>query len=190
MKLVLRDLNIGRLLLLGVLWGLFEVFLGKQLKSWQPSLFAFVMPFVITVFIILAKNFVSDTGGILGMAVIAAVMKWFASGMILHGAFMAILLEAMLAELVFLILDFGFRAVVAIGVLFQLYDLFHPFLVNGNLCQTVRFVHFKEWFTRLFYDGQNLSNQYLLLLLIGIHFIVGLLAAVTAWLLLKIWRKS
>ena len=178
-----KNINIGRLLILGILWGLIEAFVGKWIKLWRPSLFGFIMPFIITCYILLAKRFLPMTGSIILTGIIAAVIKLFYSGMIFHGAFTAILIESTLSELTVVLIDFCFFAAALVGVLLELYSTFHPLLTRGILCQSTHFVHFKQWTVNLFGEGQGqqLADVNILILLIVLHVLIGILAAIAVW---------
>ncbi len=171
-----RDISL--LFVLGIFWGLLEAFAGQWIKSWQPNLFGFIMPFITAAFIIWAKRLVPLTGSILLMGIIAAVLKLFSSGMILHGAFMAILIESVLAELVFIFGGIGFWAGVGVGVLLQIYSMIHPMLTKGTLCQSSHFVRFRHWVSIHFFSGQDIQKSQTLLLMVILHLLAGFLAAV------------
>ncbi|RLD12020.1 hypothetical protein DRI50_09520 [candidate division KSB1 bacterium] len=174
-----RDISL--LFVLGLFWGVLEAFAGKWIKGWQPNLFGFIMPFVTAVFIIWAKRLLPLTGSILMMGIMAAVIKLFCSGMILHGAFMAILFEAVLAEFIFIIAGTGFWASAGVGMIVQLYSMFHPLLTKGTLCQSSHVVRFKQWLSMYVYSGHNLQKSQTILILLILHLFLGFLAAAVLW---------
>jgi len=171
------------ILLFGVLWGITEVFIGSWLKTLQPALFGITIPFVTILIILTAKHFAPVPGSILLMALIAAPIKFFFSGMILHGAFMAILLEAFLAEFTFALMGFKFIAFILAGILIELYSLFHPLLSRGVFCQSTHFVFFKRWLENLINSGsaESISESSVTFVLLSLHILMGVLAGIITW---------
>ncbi len=182
-KMTPSNKEISRFIVLGILWAILEVFIGQWLKLWQSSLFAFNMPFLIAAFIVISKRLVPFVGSVLLMGIVAATVKLFFSGMVLHGAFMAILWEAFLAELTFLVLGYGFFSAVLVGILLQVYSLIHPTFSGGGLCQTRHFIRFNELLVAqgLVRDGAEKST--ILIVLLVLHVVAGILAAVAGWFL-------
>ncbi len=175
--------EISRFIVLGILWAILEVFVGRWLKLLQPSLFAFNMPFLIAAFIIISKRLVPFVGSVLLMGIIAATVKLFFSGMVLHGAFMAILLEAFLAEITFMVLGYGFFTAVLVGILLQVYSLIHPTFSGGGLCQTGHFIRFNEFMVAHGVVRAEAEKLTILIVLLALHIVAGILAAVAGWFL-------
>ena len=85
----------------GLIWGLLELFLAPVIKSYARGVFGIVMPFISITFILSVKYRMPAKGTIFLSAVIASLIKYFFSGMVLTGGFMAILMEAALIEAVY-----------------------------------------------------------------------------------------
>ncbi len=176
-----------KVLCCGFLWGLAEVYLGGLIKSWQPALFGFLLPFIISLLLLWARWWVPATGSLLLMGVIAATLKLFVSGMVFHGAFLAILVEALLAEVIFLLAGINLFSFSLIGIAIQFYSLFHPLLSKGVFCQSSHFVLFKRWLERFLFPGAQttLSDSTTSLILILTHLLVGLLSGLISWFLIR-----
>jgi hypothetical protein len=176
-----------KILFLGFLWGLAEIYLGGLIKSWQPALFGFLLPFLISLLLLWARWWVPATGALLLMGVLAATLKLFVSGMVFHGAFLAILVEAFLAEVVFFLIGTNVFSFSLIGMLIQFYSLFHPLLSKGVFCQSSHFVLFKRWLERFLFPGgqTTLSDSTTSLILMLAHLGVGLLAGLISWFLIR-----
>ncbi len=171
------------ILVFGLLWGITEVFLGKWLKIFQPALFGIIMPFVTLIIILTSKRLAPVPGSVLLMSLIAAPLKFFFAGMILHGAFMAMILEAFLIEFAFGLLGFRPVAFITGGVLVELYSLFHPFFSRGIFCQSSHFVFFKRWLENIVYSGspETISESLIIFTLFFLHTLMGILAGIIVW---------
>ncbi len=173
-----NERQIQRILLLGVLWGLGEIFIGRWIKALTPTFFGMIMPFLVACFIIWAKRTIPVTGSVLMMGVLAATIKLFASGMMLHGAFSAILTEAFFAELLFFALPAGFWANLSVALSLEIYSALHPLITRGSLCLSTHFLRFKSWLLpNATQSASVISDRMVLLIFFGMHIVAGLLAA-------------
>ena len=159
------------IIIIGILWGLLELFLMPVLRSNARGIAGLVMPFISVMFILTARAWIPTQGTVFLAAVIGAMIKLFLGGMVLKGAFMAILLEAAIIELVYLVSGFALWGFIASGVLVQMYSAFHPFLTKGLLCQSAHFVFFKKFLLSQF-DIQ-VEKTALIIILLTAHFIMG-----------------
>ncbi len=173
-----NEKQIQRILLLGVLWGLGEIFIGRWIKALTPTFFGIIMPFLVACLLLWAKGKVPVVGSVLLMGILAATIKLFASGMVFHGAFMAILIEAAFAELLFFVLPPGFWANLLVALFLEIYTALHPLITRGNLCLSTHFLRFKSW---LLPNGAHtspvISDRMVLLVFLGMHVVAGLIAA-------------
>jgi hypothetical protein len=177
--------QIPRILLIGIIWGLIEILIAPMIKSAQPALFGFLMPFITVIIILTGRYFVPAYGSVILMGIIAAVMKYLLAGMILTGAFMAILLEALLAEIILSIFNMNLFSYILVGISVELYSAFHPLLSRGVFCQSAHFVKFKKLLVSVFnLDLSAMSRDVLSSIFLITHIIFGLLAG-----LLFLWIK-
>jgi len=171
--------QIAWILWAGIIWGLVEIILSKGLKIWQPALFSILMPLLVAIFIMLVKRLVPLKGSILFMGMLAATIKFFYSGLILHGPFMAILIEAFLAEIIFLTIGSKFIGDCLVGISIEMYSAFHPFLTTGMLCNSIHLLKFKRLVAHLLDVPKNAIGKITILsLYVLFHFLAGLMAAV------------
>ena len=178
--------QIPRILLFGIIWGLIEILIAPIIKSAQPALFGFLMPFITVLIILIGRYFVPAYGSVILMGVIASVMKYLLSGMVLHGAFMAILLEALLAEIILSIFNMNLLSYILVGIAVELYSAFHPLLSKGVFCQSAHFIKFKKLLVSIFnLDLSAMSRDVLSTIFLITHIIFGILAG-----LLFLWIKK
>ncbi len=181
-----------RILGLGILWGLMELFLGSWIKSWQPALFGILMPGVVVFLMLYARTIVPLPGSLILMGIVAGTMKLFLAGMVFHGAFMAILIEAVLVELLFGIMGLNLITFILSAITVQFYSLFHPLLSKGVFCQSTHFVFFKRWLEQVLYGGMqdSLSDSRVGVILLALHFLMGLFVGLMSWKLLKLFSSK
>ena len=177
--------QIPLILLIGIIWGLIEILLSPVIKSIQPALFGFIMPFITVLIILIGRYYVPHYGSIILMGIIAAVMKYLLSGMVLHGAFMAILLEALLAEIILSILNMNLVSYILVGISTELYSAIHPLISKGLFCQSAHYLKFKKLLINLFdFNASAMSYEVTSSILIVSHILFGVLAG-----LIFIWIK-
>jgi len=169
--------QIPLILLIGIIWGLIEILLFPIIKSIQPALFGFIMPFITVLIILIGRHYIPHYGSIILMGIIAAVMKYLLSGMVLHGAFMAILLEALLAEIILSILNMNLVSYILVGISTELYSAIHPLISKGLFCQSAHYLKFKKLLINLFdFNASAMSREVISSILIVSHIVFGVLA--------------
>ena len=177
--------QIPLILLIGIIWGLIEILFSPIIKLIQPALFGFTMPFITVLIILIGRYYVPHYGSIILMGIIAAVMKYLLSGMVLHGAFMAILLEALLAEIILSILNMKLVSYILVGISTELYSAIHPLISKGLFCQSAHFLKFKKLLINIFdFNASAMSREVISSILIVTHIVFGVLAG-----LLFMWIK-
>ncbi len=117
----------------GALWGLMEVTVGVALKGLRiPMSGAFLTALAVIIFLT-GRYFVRRRGSILMMGTVAALLKIFSIGTVIAGPFIAILLEAVLAEAVVSLLGVNRFSYLLTPVILLLYTIIHPFIAQGLL---------------------------------------------------------
>ena len=178
--------QIPRILLIGIIWGLAEILIAPVIKSVQPALFGFLMPFITVLIILIGRYYIPAYGSVILMGIIASVMKYLLSGMVLHGAFMAILLEALLAEIILSVFNMNLFSYIFVGMSTELYSALHPLLSKGVFCQSAHFIKFKKLLFSIFnLDLSAMSRDVLNSIFLVTHIIFGVLAG-----LLFLWIKK
>ncbi len=178
--------QIPRILLIGIVWGLVEIFVSPVIKSFQPALFGLLMPFI-SILIILAGRYLAPAyGSVFLMGVIASFMKYMLSGMVLHGAFMAILLEAAMAEIILSLFGLNLLSCLLVGISVEIYSAFHPLLSNSLFCQSTHFVYFKRWLVEIIkVDSTSLTRNKVGTILLLSHTFMGLLSGLLFFVIKK-----
>ena len=103
------------------------------------------MPFLVTLLILVARQLVPLVGSIALMGLIAALMEYLLTGMVLHAAGGAILLEALGAELILTVGGMRLLPILLVGAYVELYTAYHPLLFSGKFCQSMHVMLYRKW---------------------------------------------
>lgn len=117
----------------GTLWGLLEITLGTGLKSLRIPFTGFIMVALALVILLAGRYFVPRRGSILMMGGVAALLKIFSIGGFVLGPFWAILIEALLAEIIITMLGLRRLACMLTGVVLLAYTTVHPLIAQRVL---------------------------------------------------------
>jgi hypothetical protein len=131
---------------------------------------------------LMGRLFVPRKGTILFIAVVALLLKLFSIGAARPGPMIAILMEALIAELTLLIVGRQTKATnMLVGVLAVFWTLAHPFVVSPILYGTAIY---EIWFKLI----QRITNLFgmeaiilMLLIYLLIHVVVGCVAGFFSW---------
>jgi ABC-type thiamin/hydroxymethylpyrimidine transport system permease subunit len=182
MKFTTRQLV--TLAVFGALWGALEISLGSILHALKiPLVGAFLAAAGIMVALV-GRLFVPRRGSILFIGVIAMILKLFSIGSVVIGPMIAILFEALLAELVLSAFPRPSRpAFLLAGMLAVLWTLLHPFFTGWLLFGRDLFIVWLD----LIDEGRRvlgLHQQTIPLvagLIVASRAVLGLLAGWLAW---------
>lgn len=117
----------------GTLWGLLEITLGTGLKSLRIPFTGFIMVGLALVILLAGRHFVPRRGSILMMGGVAALLKIFSMGGFILGPFWAILVEALLAEIIITTLGLRRLSCMLTGVVLLAYTTVHPLIAQRVL---------------------------------------------------------
>jgi hypothetical protein len=117
----------------GTLWGLLEITLGTGLKSLRIPFTGFIMVALALVILLAGRRFAPRRGSILMMGGVAALLKVFSMGGFVLGPFWAILIEAMLAEIIISTLGLRRLSCMLTGVVLLAYTTVHPLIAQRVL---------------------------------------------------------
>lgn len=187
------ETQIKRVMLWGVIWGIIELIIPPAIKTVLPAFAAFLAPFLIFMFVLTMKYFLPTPGTVMLMAIIAASIKFLIGQAVLSGAFMAILLEAALVELAFILLRYRLYTYIISGILVEFYVLMHPLISKGIFYKSHQFIVFKRWYGNLFgYEvSATVPDGQVLIALILLHLLFGILTGGLAWkIVLALARKE
>jgi hypothetical protein len=117
----------------GTLWGLLEITLGTGLKSLRIPFTGFIMVGLALVILLAGRRFAPRRGSILMMGGVAALLKVFSMGGFVLGPFWAILIEALLAEIIISTLGLRRLTCMLTGVVLLAYTTVHPLIAQRVL---------------------------------------------------------
>jgi hypothetical protein len=117
----------------GTLWGLLEMTLGLALKGLRIPFTGFLMVMLVTVIFLVGRRFAPRPGSVLMMGGVAALLKIFSIGGFILGPFWAILMEALIADVVLSTLGFNRVSAVLTAILLLAYTTVHPLLAQTVL---------------------------------------------------------
>lgn len=164
-----------RTILMGTIWGLVEVFLSPIIKSITPHLFSVIMPSIAIVIILIGRYFVPYFGSTISMGIIAAFVEYMLGGMLLDGAFMAIILEAVFCELILSVVGFNLWSFVLSCITILDYSVLHPLIKKGVSCQSMQHIFVKNLLHTLFiFDKSVLTAVDITFILLAFHTIIGM----------------
>jgi hypothetical protein len=112
---------------------LLEITLGTGLKSLRIPFTGFIMVALALVILLAGRYFVPRRGSILMMGGVAALLKIFSIGGFVLGPFWAILVEALLAEIIITTLGLRRLSCMLAGVVLLAYTTVHPLIAQRVL---------------------------------------------------------
>lgn len=168
----------------GALWGVIETTVGAALHTAHVPFKGALLSAMGVLILIVGRLFVPRRGATLAMGCVTAVLKMFSIGQFVYNPMIAILMEALLAELVLSLSGQPSRkSAVAAGALATSWNFFHPFLTWGILAGQ----GLATLWTDTIESGASqlgLSQDaalWIVAILLGIHLVVGLLAGWLGW---------
>jgi hypothetical protein len=169
----------------GALWGLMEITLGTTLKGLRIPMGGAVLTAISSVIFLTGRYFVRKRGSILLMGAVAAILKIFSVGTVIAGPFLAILIEATLAELLISILGINRFSYIFTPSILLIYTIIHPFISHGILFGTEIYKVYLDTFEKaaqiLHIDIKFVG--WLILTYVVIHLILGFSAGLLAFVL-------
>ncbi|MHC1737705.1 MAG: hypothetical protein AB9882_06810 [Ignavibacteriaceae bacterium] len=165
----------------GILWGILEIVLkgisGSMLLFTRGLLFSFF-----TLLILLyAKKFADFKFSLIAIAIIAIVVKSASSGLSFSYS-LAILLEAVIAEIVLMVFKWERKSALIAGCLIFLYSYIHGLVFHGSLPNNYIEYYYKSMLSGL--TGIESTSAVPAFLVFGvIAGLVGLLAGYVVWLI-------
>jgi hypothetical protein len=168
----------------GTLWGIVEMTFGGVLKSLNIPLSGLILSVIGLTIAMIGRVFVPKRGSTLFIGIIAMILKLFSLGGIILGPMLGIIMEALIAELVFSAKEKPTLVLMMIaGVFGSFWVLIQPF-ISGPLLLGRSFL--VVWLGILD-TARNLFNLpegsifSVLALFILIHIFFGLMTGCAAW---------
>ncbi len=172
----------------GALWGLMEITLGVTLKGLRIPMGGAILTAVSVVIFLTGRYFVRRRGSILMMGAVAAILKIFSIGTVIAGPFMAILIEAIMGEVLITLLGVNRVSYLLTGTLLLLYTILHPFISQGIIFGTNIYKIYLQTFSRLA-EIIQVDGSHLLWIVAGYAGIHALLGALAGWLAFQLPRR-
>jgi hypothetical protein len=126
-----RDLTV--IAVFGALWGLMEITVGVTLKGLRIPMSGALLTSAASIIFLTGRYFVRQRGSILMMGAVAALLKIFSIGTVIAGPFIAIVLEALMGEILISLLGINRLSYLMTPILLLLYTIIHPFIAQGIL---------------------------------------------------------
>ncbi len=182
MKYTTRELV--TLAVFGALWGAVEITLGSVLHAFHLPMSGAILAALGLALVIISKRYVPKRGSILFIGVIAMILKLFSIGSIVIGPMVGILMEAVVAEGVFLFTRrpnrLAFMLAGSLGVLWTLIQPFFTGLLFFGRQPLVVWLDLVDEGARLL-GLSSAAALWIVLLLVAIHLLIGGFAGWLAW---------
>ncbi len=181
-----RDLTI--IAVFGALWGLMEITIGVTLKGLRIPMSGAILTSVASIIFLTGRYFVRQRGSILMMGAVAALLKIFSIGTVIAGPFIAIVLEALMGEILISLAGVNRMSYLLTPVFLLLYTIIHPFIAQGILFGDDIYKIYLLTLQKIA-DTLHISYSHLLWVALsyaGIHVLLGLL---TGWLAFALPRR-
>jgi ABC-type thiamin/hydroxymethylpyrimidine transport system permease subunit len=168
----------------GALWGGVEISLGSLFHTLNLPMTGMLLSAIGLMVVLVGRYYVPRVGSTFFLGVIAALLKMLSLGGIVIWPMIAILMEALMAELVLTLFGRPSRvSFLAAGSLSVLYTLVHPFFSQGLMAgQGMVFVWELLVERSLQIFGLSMTAAWVVVGLYALlHLVTGLLAGWTAW---------
>lgn len=186
-----RNHQIIALFILAVFWGISEIIMGDLIRSYPLPVRGVFLTALAVVFIIFTKELADFIGSVVMLAVIAAILKAVYYGTIQHSALLAVMMQGVLAELVYLIIRDNRKAAISTAVILMLYTFGHGIIMHGFFWGTHIFTTYKNMFRDVFLLNtlSKLPLEIILIVFGILNIIVGLLLGIFTVYLSKKLKK-
>jgi hypothetical protein len=165
----------------GALWGLMEITIGLTLKGLRIPMGGAILTAISCVIFLTGRSFINQRGSIFLMGAVAATMKVFSVGTVIAGPFMAILIEAGMAEILVSLLGINRFSYTGTSIILCLYTIVHPFIAQGIIFGDDIYRIYLETFRTLSLLF-NIDLAYLVWIIIFYAFIHIILGFMAGWL--------
>ena len=167
----------------GSLWGVSEIFLGSFLSALRVPMYGALMAAIAVIIILTGALFVESRGSIIAMGLITAFLKLFSIGALFLGPLLAIMIEALLGELVISFMGRTRISFIIAGSVMVTYCFLHRFisqvLIYGKDIIEI-YMGYIRLGSRMFGIPMEYA-YYILFLFLILHLLFGILAGYGAW---------
>ncbi len=172
----------------GAVWGLMEITLGVTIKGLRIPMGGALLTAISAIIFLTGRYFIRRRGAILMMGMMAAILKIFSVGTVIIGPFMAILIEALIAEILISFLGIHRISYVLTSILLSLYTLIHPFIAQGVIFGDNIYKIYLEMFEKMaeFLQTETISLLWIVLSYVLLHVMLG---AFAGWMAFSLPKK-
>ncbi|HSL90671.1 MAG TPA: hypothetical protein VK870_15310 [Ignavibacteriaceae bacterium] len=129
-----NDLDYNELIttaLFGALWGVIEVFLGTILHASKIPFRGTALTIIAVVLITTSRSFINYKGSMIAISAVAATLKLITLPGFNITPFIAIIMQGIIAEIVFSFINYNFITSLFAGSSIMLYTLIHSLIMQG-----------------------------------------------------------
>jgi ABC-type thiamin/hydroxymethylpyrimidine transport system permease subunit len=187
MKFVEHSLSkteIYRSAVFGVVWGIIEITAGNALHLAKVPFRGFLLSFIAAIVLVTAKGIIQYKGSLIVIGIICATLKTATTGAFLINPIAAILLESLLAEMIFIYIRTSPLNSIIAGSAVMLYTFLHSLIAQLFFFGTDIFTVYAKFFHALFsdIDTHNLNIAIVVLSIYGIfHIVIGAVAGIIGY---------
>jgi len=162
----------------GGLWGLMEITVGLTIKGLRIPMGGAILTALSCVIFLTGRYFVNHRGSIFLMGAVAATLKIFSVGTVIAGPFMAILIEAGIAEVLVSLLGINRFSYISTSITLSLYTIVHPFIAQGLIFGDDIYEIYMDTFRKisLVLNFDLIYLAWIVIIYATIHVILGLAA--------------
>ncbi len=172
----------------GALWGLMEISLGTLVKGLRIPMGGAMLTSVACIIFLTGRYFIRRKFSILIMGGIAATIKVFSVGTVIAGPFMAILIEASIAEILISSLGVNRLSFILTSIVLVIYTIIHPFISQGIIFGANIYKIYLETFHKLA-DLFHTGYQYMAVIILLYILIHALLGGISGWIAYSLSKR-
>lgn len=172
----------------GAMWGLMEISLGTFLKGLRIPMGGAILTSVACIIFLTGRYFIRTKFSILIMGGIAATIKIFSVGTVIAGPFMAILIEASIAEVIIASIGINRPSYMLTSTVLVIYTIIHPFISQGIIFGANIYKIYLETVQKVA-DIFHASYQYLALIVLLYILLHALLGGLSGWIAYSLSKR-
>ena len=172
----------------GALWGLMEISLGTLVKGLRIPMGGAMLTAVACLIFLTGRYFIRRKFSILIMGGIAATIKVFSVGTVIAGPFMAILIEACIAEILISFLGINRLSFILTSMVLVIYTIIHPFISQGIIFGANIYKVYLETIQKVA-DVFHTSYQYLAVIVLLYILMHALLGGISGWIAYSLAKR-
>ncbi|WKZ69733.1 MAG: hypothetical protein QY331_00530 [Melioribacteraceae bacterium] len=172
-----RNQQIIFVIIFAILWGVSEIFIGDFISVYSLPVRGIVLTSFSVFFIVLTRGEANFFGSLLFLVFIAAILKAAYFGTILHSALIAVVVQGILAEIIFSSIKDFKKASITTGIVLLLYTFLHGIVAHGFVWGTHIFITYKNMLRGVFLLDpiSQLPLEFILIVFGILNLLIGLL---------------